>query len=313
MEFYAKGYIEWPRWFMLYYWPDMSDGERVLFQTFLSFAKWRGKERGWCLHPDSDIAAINRWGRTKHMKYKGLLRKRGLITTHKGKRGIFIPLYDEIVDYKTIEARNKGVRKEEQVGTNLSAQTNMCCSHKQTGSVRADEQVVSKSPEKSSDLQPPKNLRMFKNKRQKAKDGHNFKSSKDLSLLIQQQRYLEHIEHVWAKHWPDYPMIQRREIDLLLAEPLAEALEADRKVEFVCEAIRQLDLRRKETGDDPANPVAVIYAGLYRDSQWLRLRTRDALSEERETQIKEGHRGDDIDSKMLLGNILSGLKERGLR
>lgn len=312
MEFYTKGYIEWPRWFMVQYWPVMSDGERVLFHTYLSFAEWIGIERGRCLHPDSDIASINGWGRTKHMTYKRFLKRRGLIVTQKGKSGVFIPRYREIVDYTVGGVEIESVRPCEQDGANLSAQTNGDRSRERTGVVRITEQVISKSPENPSELQPPKNLRMFENKRQKVKDSHDFKSSKDQSLSIQ-QHYLEHIKHVWTKHWPDYPMIQRREIELLLAKPLAEALNTDRKVEFVCEAIRQLDLRRKETGDNPANPVAVIYAGLYRDSQWLCLRTRDALLEKREAQIKEGHRGDDIDSKMLLGNILRGLEERGLR
>jgi hypothetical protein len=301
VEINRKGWFALNR-VLIAHWTDMSDGAKALYITYLFLAKWRGKWRNWCLLSDSEVADFNGWCRAKHMKYKSELIRRGLIVAYVGKKGIYIPDYDD-----------KVVHTDGQVKGKVSTREDRRCPSRRTSGIHQRGQVVAKNPQNATQLQPPNKYKEVKksNKRQEVKNApvlnsHQSQNSTNRSLNLKEQ-----IQEDWKMYWSDYPPIRPTDIDLLLSRPLTEPDSRKLRVKFVREAIRQADQRRKDTGDNPNNPVAWIFSGLHRGSHWLRDRTSNALAEKREAQIRTGYRGSEEDCKTLK-DIIHGLQERGL-
>ena len=80
---------------LVHHWPDMTDGESILFMTYLFYAQYRGKKKGWCGLADLDVCSILAWTRNKMLYAKKQLIKRGFIKTTPGHPGVLIPKYDK--------------------------------------------------------------------------------------------------------------------------------------------------------------------------------------------------------------------------
>jgi hypothetical protein len=76
------------------HWPDMSDGERILFIHYLLYAQYKGNKKAWCFMVDSEICSVLKWKRGKLLYAKKALVNRGFIQTTPGRPGVFIPKYD---------------------------------------------------------------------------------------------------------------------------------------------------------------------------------------------------------------------------
>lgn len=76
------------------HWPDMADGERILFITYLLYAQYKGPLKGWCTLHDFDLCGLLQWKRGKLLHWKKELARRGFVQSHPGKIGVFIPKYE---------------------------------------------------------------------------------------------------------------------------------------------------------------------------------------------------------------------------
>lgn len=76
------------------HWPDMADGERILFITYLLYAQYQGNKKAWCLLSDLELCNVLQWKRGKLLYAKKALTNRGFIQTTPGKQGVFIPKYN---------------------------------------------------------------------------------------------------------------------------------------------------------------------------------------------------------------------------
>lgn len=88
-----KGFIK-IRYGLIEHWEDMTDGERILFVTYLMRTRFRGQYKGFCPMTDEDMAVYLSWDIRKLKRHKRALRNRKFISTTQGKPGVYIPKYD---------------------------------------------------------------------------------------------------------------------------------------------------------------------------------------------------------------------------
>lgn len=291
----------------------LSPSELKLFLAYLLQADfWDDGPAKRCLLTIQEIADICGWSKQWTIEVKKKLTDRGFILPLK--RGVEIPKFDEKDSANTNSHGHENLTPK--VKDNLPQESTILDSK---GQQNMTIEVKDTLPQNSANLPDsdaynlPKKCGEVKNfnRRQEVKNATVSNSHQSQNPTDRPLNFIEQLQEDWKKYWPDYPVICRKEIELLLSRPLAEPDSPKLRVEFVLEAIRQADQRRKQTGNNPDNPIAWIFAGLHHGSHWLRDRTREALAEKREAEIRAGYRGSEEDYKTMKG-IIDGLQERGL-
>jgi hypothetical protein len=291
----------------------LSPSELKLFMAYLLQADfWDDGPDKKCLLTIQEMAKICGWSKQWTIEVKKKLTARGFIFSLK--RGVVIPKFGEkgptIPDsngHENLTPKVKDTLPQESTILDSQGQQNL------TIEVKDNLPQNSASLSDTDDYDLPKKYKELKNddKRQEVKNSPVLSSHQSQKSSVRPLNFIKQLQEDWKKYWPDYPLISQKDIKSLLSRPLTEHDSPKLRVEFVREAIRQADQRRKETKRNPDNPVAWIFSGLHRGTQWLRDRTRVALAEKKEARIKAGYRGSKEDLKSI-GYVFRGLQERGL-
>ena len=77
------------------HWHNMTNGERVLYISYLACAEYRGEKSGIAPIADMDMAVWLGWSPRQLYRYKNLLKSKGYITTAAGVRGVTITKYNK--------------------------------------------------------------------------------------------------------------------------------------------------------------------------------------------------------------------------